>query len=327
MKKSNILCLLSLGVLLAPTTVFGQSQTPSSVPPIDYQVATLDNYVFTTTAPLALSDLHQISPVGPPKTVPPPVTSLEALQNLRIPSLELTGVDSSAALTELLKLIPVSYDFAPEFYRTYPSGGGGGGLGGGSNVGKPTLNLPPRIITLRLENTRLGTALTSLTKAIGIQWDAETTDGQVMIHFVPSPGTLAELPVQQPRQGQNFGEGGSTLRINGVTVIMDPGNHTFVLDGGLRVPVKLDVKDASVRDILKMVSEQVQKNASPELSVAVDDTVAADLKRSFTFENVSVKTALDAICESAGLGWRAEILDNGKTILLRVSKQYAPAAP
>jgi hypothetical protein len=64
--------------------------------------------------------------------------------------------------------------------------------------------------------------------------------------------------------------------------------------------VKLDVRNASIRDSLKDILKQAG------LDYALEDDVPDDVKRSFTFENVPIATALDVICRSVDIGWSVQ---------------------
>ncbi|MDX1932676.1 MAG: hypothetical protein SFU56_08735 [Capsulimonadales bacterium] len=61
--------------------------------------------------------------------------------------------------------------------------------------------------------------------------------------------------------------------------------------------VKLDVRNADIRDALKDVLKQA------EVDYALEEDVPENVKRSFTFENVPLATALEVICRSAEIGW------------------------
>jgi predicted RNA-binding Zn-ribbon protein involved in translation (DUF1610 family) len=83
--------------------------------------------------------------------------------------------------------------------------------------------------------------------------------------------------------------------------------------------VKVDSRNANLRDVLKDVLKQA------ELDYALEDDVPEDVKRSFTFENIPISMALDVICRSAEIGWRAERTGAGKEAktVVRIGKKYA----
>lgn len=83
--------------------------------------------------------------------------------------------------------------------------------------------------------------------------------------------------------------------------------------------VKLDSRNAKIRDLLKDVLKQA------DLPYALDNDVPEDVKRSFTFENVPVSMALDLITRSVEIGWRAERQKDGKMLIL-IGKKYVRAA-
>lgn len=74
--------------------------------------------------------------------------------------------------------------------------------------------------------------------------------------------------------------------------------------------VKLDVSKKNVRDILKDLLKQAG------VDYALEDGVPENETRSFTFQNVPIGTALDAVCRSIGVGWRAE--RKGDKVLVRI---------
>jgi predicted RNA-binding Zn-ribbon protein involved in translation (DUF1610 family) len=82
--------------------------------------------------------------------------------------------------------------------------------------------------------------------------------------------------------------------------------------------VKVDSRNANLRDVLKDVLKQAG------LDYALEDDVPEDVKRSFTFENIPISMALDVICRSAEIGWRAERSGTGKEIktVVRIGKKY-----
>jgi len=226
-------------------------------------------------------------------------------------SLELSEVNATTALIQLLKTTKVSYDFAPEFYQFSPG---------------RALQLPPNQLTLRLQNVSLSKALNTLTRSIGIRWSADEEEGQVTVHFLPPAEGLKALykrlgyhgPGIDDTEGGLGGFGGGS--VGGGFGGAGGGIGSGGFGGGIPLPsnrVKLDSHDALVRDSLKSILQQAK------LEFALDEDISPTDKRSNTFENVTITTALNVICESAGLGWRAEPLSNG--ILIRVSKRYAPA--
>jgi predicted RNA-binding Zn-ribbon protein involved in translation (DUF1610 family) len=83
--------------------------------------------------------------------------------------------------------------------------------------------------------------------------------------------------------------------------------------------VKVDARNQNLRDVLKDVLKQA------DLDYALEDDVPEDVKRSFTFENVPIAMALDVICRSAEIGWRAERAGTGRDakVVVRIGKKYA----
>jgi hypothetical protein len=64
----------------------------------------------------------------------------------------------------------------------------------------------------------------------------------------------------------------------------------------LEKKITLNLKEASVKDLFRVYEDL--------LGVKLDFACAEDKKITFAFENITVKTSLDALCESAGLQWR-----------------------
>lgn len=103
--------------------------------------------------------------------------------------------------------------------------------------------------------------------------------------------------------------------------------YSYYLGGSSRLPnktVSLDVKNKDVRDALKDVLKQAS------LDYALEDDVPENVKKSFTFENVPIATALDVICGSAQVGWRAEAVPlvegqkaANRKYVVRIGKKYA----
>ena len=78
--------------------------------------------------------------------------------------------------------------------------------------------------------------------------------------------------------------------------------------------ISLSLKDASVKELLKLYKDL--------LGVDVDYQCVEDRRVSISFEEIKVRTSLDAVCESAGLEWA---LVAGTPKVLKVT--CAPAAP
>jgi hypothetical protein len=212
----------------------------------------------------------------------------------------LTSADSGEALTKVLDQTGFSYAFDPVFYQNVtPKVVTQQGVFGGG------LDLPPRSISMKLVNVPVVKALDSLTKAIGVGWVAESEGHTVLIRIVKLKSTVTASDMRRQQAG-GFGGGGY-------------GGGGFGGQNSVPLPaVRVGVarRDAPIRDVLGDVLRQAK------LDFAVDEDVPADDKHSFTFENVAITTALDVVCQSAGLGWRAEQTPGG--VLVRVGKRYAP---
>lgn len=87
--------------------------------------------------------------------------------------------------------------------------------------------------------------------------------------------------------------------------------------------VSLDVRNKNVRDTLKTILNQA------DVDYVLEDDVPENVKKSFTFENVPLSTALDVICQSANVGWRSEHSDQSagrkgsSRYIVRIGKRYA----
>lgn len=241
-------------------------------------------------------------------------------------SLTLNGESSDSALQSLLDATKLSYEFDPAFYRTAVTlstgqggGFGGGGFGGGLGGGRSgaALDLPPRSITMKLLNASIPKAMDSLTQAIGVGWTAVEEDGNITIRIVKLRTTQTAydtaLTLYGAAQGGNQVAGGL-----GTTVNTGSYSAFFYSRAVPDVRVKLDAKNWSVRDALK----QILQNAKVEF--AIDEDVSNDLKRNIGFENITLMTALDVICQSSDIGWRSEGTPKGT--LVRISKRYAAPA-
>ena len=80
--------------------------------------------------------------------------------------------------------------------------------------------------------------------------------------------------------------------------------------------VSIDLKKVEIREALKKIL------GDAGVAYALDDDLPTDASRSFTFENVPLGTALELICASAGIGWRAEKTDDKGGVLVKVGKKY-----
>jgi hypothetical protein len=101
-----------------------------------------------------------------------------------------------------------------------------------------------------------------------------------------------------------------------ILVLLFPCGAAGADDARLGKKITLNLKEASTRDLFG-IYEGI-------LGVKVDYACAEDKKVTFAFENVSAKTSLDAICESAGLQWK---LLEGDPPTLRIDCAPVPPAP
>jgi hypothetical protein len=281
-------------VLLLPTVVWGQTAASTKAPQLSK-----NNYPVSVTVKPELR---------------------QELEGKRV-DLALLAEESKGALLELLNASDYSYEFDPAFYEGMI----------------PTLDLPPRQVTMKLVKVPLPKALDSLTKVLGIGWTAEKDGDAITLKIVRLRDTVTMSDMVSGGFGQSM-MGGMTTGINtlstnlrgtgggiggggmggglgGQTRLSAPAQNNSPLIAASPVRIKIDLKDRSVRDALKEIL------TAAKLEYAIDDDVAADLKRSFVFENVRLMTALNAVCESAGIGWRVENIPT--SLLVRISKRYA----
>jgi transcription elongation factor Elf1 len=199
-------------------------------------------------------------------------------------------------------------------------------------------------VTMTLKNVSASDALDLLTRGAGIGWvykrdgkDEKVSVGKKYaghrVVFNTVSGDTIRAPYfddaavqRQVQEAMRQAQRATQLASRTYTFSMFPA----------RLPdtrVKLDVRNGNLRDILKDVLKQAR------LDYALDNDVPEDQKRSFTFENVPIATALDVITRSADIGWRAErqptkegdkdktskpeeATDEGK-ILILIGKKYA----
>jgi hypothetical protein len=242
-------------------------------------------------------------------------TTRKQLEGKRV-ELSLLRENSLDALIRLLDSSEYGYEFDSAFYT------------GNGQV----LDLPPRIVTMKLVKASLPKALDSLTKVLGVGWTAEKDGDAITLKIVRLRDTVTMSDMVSGGFGQSM-MGGMTTGINtrstnqsgltggmggglgGQTRLSVPAQNNSPLIAASPVRIKIDLKDRSVRDALKEIL------TAAKLEYAIDDDVADDIKRSFVFENVRLMTALNAVCESAGIGWRVENIPTG--LLVRISKRYA----
>ena len=289
MKTRLILWLLSLA-LLVPVAAFAQQERQNELP------------LSVTVPPAIRKKLRETAPFV---------------------SLEVQGVSSEAALSELLLASKFNYVFDNAFYQNGTYNVVAATAKGVAGAVHGNLNLPPRVITMRLVDVPLDRALDTITQAIGVGWTVGGDAEPLTLRIVKLKGTvlLSDMVGQQGGLGGGgFGGGGgfSGGGFGGGAGGAEYGSKNENLLPEVRV--KLDSKQISVRDAL---SETLKQG---KIDFSLDDDVSSSEKRAFTFENVRLATALNAITESANLGWRVESI-MGKGILVRVGKRYAPPSP
>lgn len=199
-------------------------------------------------------------------------------------------------------------------------------------------------ITMTLKGVPAVYALMLITREAKLSFAFESKDGKERVHIikmvkqsgnrisvnVPEIATTVS-PQVAARIANNYTSSFST---NGYTTyatgnggragtVYTPGQE-YRATGVIRMPavlpdvrVKLDARNIEVRDALKKVLEQAK------LAFVMDDDVPEKLKRSFTFENVPIATALDVICRSADIGWFPEMRPDSSPVI-HIGKKYSP---
>jgi len=92
-------------------------------------------------------------------------------------------------------------------------------------------------------------------------------------------------------------------------------SSTLTAAGGedLDKRITLDLKDAAVREVFRLYAEI--------LDVELDLDPSIDGSTSITFENVTVRTSLNAVCESVGCAWELTDGDPGRLKVVRDDSQ------
>ncbi len=94
-----------------------------------------------------------------------------------------------------------------------------------------------------------------------------------------------------------------------------PANATLIQSFLPSKMVSLDVKDQDIREVLKTLLKQA------DVSYVLEEDIPEGKRHSFTFENVSLRTALDVVCESVGIGWGVKRSENKP--LVQIGKKWA----
>lgn len=174
-------------------------------------------------------------------------------------------------------------------------------------------------ITMTLKNVPASYALMILTREAKVGWSYEKKDNQETFRVVKRDTRfggrmridMPDIKVDMPQVENAF-----RTYMNAVSAAPLATNRTFSFPATLPdVRIKIDARNADVRDTLKKILEQAK------LDYVLDDDIPSDVKRSFSFENIPLSTALDVVCQSVEIGWRAEMKD--KKIIVMVGKKYS----
>lgn len=179
-------------------------------------------------------------------------------------------------------------------------------------------------ITVDYKNVTAELGLKKIAEMAGVHFSFETAHNGLTVYVTKTAAgygtvyTISPKPPIDPAIADALTQAAKTVRD---VQMFYAAPNALRLTSGATLPdtrVKLDVRGSDVRDILQTILKQAH------LDYALEDDVPDTPKRSFTFENVPVGTALDVICQSADIGWRVET-HGGKT-LVRVGKKYAASA-
>jgi type II secretory pathway component GspD/PulD (secretin) len=108
------------------------------------------------------------------------------------------------------------------------------------------------------------------------------------------------------------------IRTEFPTIVSRPGGFSGAMATQSFLPdksVSLDVKDQDVREILKTLLKQA------EVDFVLEEDIPENKRHSFTFSNVSLRAALDVVCESVGVGWGVK--RGEKKPLVHIGKKWA----
>lgn len=215
----------------------------------------------------------------------------------------------------------------------------------------PSLSRAP--ITLVLKNVKLSSALESLSNApgfAGLEVTVEETTGKPATIKISGrrsrtslylPGGIAssvsaDISRDVERalaQAQRSAADAARIGTARGSMVNGASYSLFVAPRLPETRVRLDVRNSDIRNALKDILKQAG------VDFALEDDVPENVKRSFTFENVPIETALDVVCKSAEVGWRAERVGGPATatasrsttpgspkILVRIGKKYVRRA-
>jgi hypothetical protein len=281
---------LSAALLLAPATARAQeAETPPPAPPAPAVVPAVPATPVPPAAPVRVTAIYVGDDDGKVKS--------EALRT-KI-NLEANGMPLTEALKQVLEQAKIPYQIEPDVPADAK-------------------------VTMTLKNVPASDALSLLTRESGIGWVYEKKDKDEKVSvgkkyvghryrinttngntFYSAPYTIDSRLVEKQVQD-------AMKQATEASKLAQKYQYQFNLftSYGVHLPdtrVKLDVRNGNLRDILKDVLKQAH------LDYALDNDVPEDQKRSFTFENVPIATALDVITRSADIGWRAQRQPTAKT--------------
>jgi hypothetical protein len=318
MNKTFQTLTLSVTLLLAPLAVQAQETVPPAPPA-------------ATTSPAA-------PPTPPTPPTPPEVRTVYIGESSRIATTaqatvlkgKITLDANNLSLREAIKSVADQAKIPVEFAEDFPA---------------------DARVTMTLKGVPAADALRLLTREGGVQWRYEQTikDGKksevikvgkklavssrgtaISVVGAPSTDALIRIPGSEDSAAQASSEAmiaskevqkaiRSALEASRDAMRTYNIPQAFTTYRSANLPdkrVKLDSRNAKIRDVLKDVLKQAN------LAYALDNDVPEDVRRSFTFENVPVATALDLITRSVEIGWRAQQQKDGKTLIL-IGKKYA----
>lgn len=178
-----------------------------------------------------------------------------------------------------------------------------------------------RKVTLVFRDIRANDALASVCRLAGGVAMSETSNGKTKISIIKRNAAQARVfTLGTPWPGRNSPQFEAQIQEAIAQANRAVSRYTFSVGSGFGLDkalaekrVNIDVRKKDVRDVLKDLLNKA------DVGIALEDDVP-DTKHSFTFENVPLSVALDVVCRSVDIGWRAE-KQGGKTVI-RIGKKY-----
>jgi hypothetical protein len=205
----------------------------------------------------------------------------EALEKVKV-SLELNSKNPEDAFFSLMKQIAADYDIDPAFY----------------SLGSNELDLPERALNMKLTNASAARALDTFCQALGVGWWAEKPENTVMVHLVKLQSTMSKLDMlaQFGVDVQAFAAPARAMAEQATRMAELELAAAALGDLGLS-DTRVKAEATTPREV-KTIIEELCKQAG--LVFAIDSDVPS-MTKTLAFENVPIKTALEALCATANL--------------------------